>query len=546
MRIVFSSLLLLLHLAHAHTQIVNFQTSNLPIVLINTNGQYIVDEPKITATMKIIDNGPDQINHVTDTPNGYDDHIGIEIRGATSQQYEKKPYSIELRDAAGEDVDVPLLGMPKEHDWVLIAPLNDKTLLRDWFAYQLGNQSMDWAPRTRHVEVAINGKYEGVYMLVEHIKRDKNRVNIAKMDSSATTGEALTGGYLLAFDKTNGGGFGGDWKLPHPPASGAWQETWAQIRYPKSDDILPEQFNYIKNYINSFDNAMYQWTPNQPGDPVYEQWIDVDSWVNYLLINEVTKNIDAYRLSAYFYKDNDSDGGKIHMGPIWDFNITSGIGDYCQGNSFTGWVKDFNQYCGTDTWIIHFWWNKLCHDYAFKQKVKQRWQTMRSGIWSNQNLTHMIDSMATVLNEPQKRNFQRWQVLGQYVWPNAVVFGTYTEELNYFKNFVINRAVWMDGHIDGVGPSAVREVAGIEGPVMMFPNPVQNVLQLEYDLQPNVDLSIRAFDMQGRLAQEFLHLPVGRPMHNNIEINHLLPSGTYEFQVLVDGKIVQTSKVIVQ
>ncbi|HMR57666.1 MAG TPA: CotH kinase family protein, partial [Cyclobacteriaceae bacterium] len=157
-------------------------SSNLPIVVINTAGATILDDPKIVADMGIIDNGPGQRNSVTDTYNNYSGKIGIEIRGSSSQSFPKKQYSIELRDATGEGVSAPLLGLPPEEDWVLFAPYNDKTLMRDVLAYKIGRDLNRYAPRTRFCELVLNGNYEGIYVLIEKIKRDNNRVDINKLN----------------------------------------------------------------------------------------------------------------------------------------------------------------------------------------------------------------------------------------------------------------------------------------------------------------------------------------------------------------------------
>ena len=176
------------------------QSSNLPIFIINTNGQQIVDEPKITAHMGVIFNGDGNINNVTDSMNAYNGYIGIEIRGSSSQSFPKKQYGVETRDSLGEDLKVSLLGFPEETDWILSAPYNDKTLMRDPVTYKLSNEIGRYASRSRYCEVIINGDYKGVYILFEKIKRDKNRVDVKKISESDTTGDALTGGYIIKIE----------------------------------------------------------------------------------------------------------------------------------------------------------------------------------------------------------------------------------------------------------------------------------------------------------------------------------------------------------
>jgi hypothetical protein len=544
--LLFAALFPLLLLAQG----VALDTSNLPIVIIQTtSGVAIPDEPKVQAKMWIIDNGPGQTNRVTDPANGYDGLVGIELRGSSSQLfYDKKSYSIELRNADSTGNPTTLLGMPKEEDWALIQPMNDKTFMRDMMAYHLAGQIMPWAPRLRYVEVIINDSYEGIYMLIERIKRDKNRVNIHKMAETDTSGIALTGGYILAMDKvpgTPGGGFGGDWISPYPPYEGAWQSTAFQVKYPKPEDIQPQQRAYIESHINAFEKSLYEWTPNAPGLPPYPDWIDVDSWIDYLLINEISKNVDAYRLSAWFYKDRDSVDARIHQGPVWDYNIAFGIGEYCGGTDYTGWAKDFNEICGGDLWVIHFWWEKLCRDHDFQLRVRDRWVELRSSLWTNDALTQKITSTAALLQQAQKRNFQRWPILGQYVWPNAYIGGTYAAEVDYLKNWLLQRVAWMDGNIDQVGPSPVRDIIGQKGPVSIFPNPVlDGKLMLEYDFPVESKVSVCFTDLLGHQLFEAFELPVGKPMHYAIDLGSIAPKGMYVVQIKKDGDIVQTEKVL--
>ena len=159
------------------------------------------DEPKIVAQLKIIDNGSGKRNRITDLPTGYAGKIGIEIRGSSSQMFPKKQYGFEIYNDAEEGINVSLLGLPKEEDWILNAPYTDKSLIRNALAYKWGSALGNYAPRTKFCEVVINGAYKGVFKLTEKIKRDNNRVNISKLDATTTTGNALTGGYIIKIDK---------------------------------------------------------------------------------------------------------------------------------------------------------------------------------------------------------------------------------------------------------------------------------------------------------------------------------------------------------
>ncbi len=519
---------------------VNFTSSNLPIVLIQTNGQEIPDEPKIMATMQVIDNGPGQINHLTDTPNDYSGLIGIERRGSTSQDLsEKKPYAIETRQADSSDLKFPLLGMPAESDWAFLAPYSDKSLLRDALALELAREIMPWASRTRFVEVVLNGGYRGIYMVTEKIKRAEERVNIEKLKSTDVAGDALTGGYIIKMDKTTGAVTDG-WTSPFPPIIGQPQTTYYQYDYPKPEDITPVQKQYIKQWVTNFE-IMAQ-GPNF-GNPVigYPKYLDVASFVDFVLINEMSKNVDAYRLSTYFWKDRDSVDPRLHAGPVWDFNIAFGNADYCGGNDYTGWAINFNQICPQDYWVIHFWWTKLWQDPNFRSQVRSRWQQLRTDIFSDNHITGQIDSMTTLLESAQVRNFQQWPILNEYTWPNPFCCGPYSAHTAYLRAWVLNRLHWMDGALQGF-PVAVNEPQSVL-PAIISPNPSYGTVTFQYQVQQSGPALIQVFDQLGRQVGEWKdQLQKGE---NQSNWKYTLPSGVYFFTVKVNGKLEATGRFLV-
>ena len=158
-----------------------YEQSHLPLIMIDTYGADIPDEPRIPAYMGIISN-ESGTNNVSDSFNNYDGHITIERRGNSSQWNDKTPYRFETVDEDGENNNVELLGMPEENDWVLYAPWQDKTMIRNVLIYQLSNDIGRYAPRTRFAELFLNDEYMGVYVLMEKIKRDNNRIDISKLN----------------------------------------------------------------------------------------------------------------------------------------------------------------------------------------------------------------------------------------------------------------------------------------------------------------------------------------------------------------------------
>ncbi|MEW6195356.1 MAG: CotH kinase family protein [Bacteroidota bacterium] len=422
----------------------NFTSSNLPIIIINTNGQTIKDEPKIEADMKIIDNGAGNRNYVTDNVFAYDGKIGIEIRGHSSQMFEKKQYGIETRDSAGNDIDVSLLGMPEESDWVLNSSHIDKTFLRNVLIYKFANEMGNYASRTKYCELVLNGDYRGIYILQEKIKRDKNRVDIKKIDPEDISGDKLTGGYIIHIDRREY-----DekyWYSPFPPINGGSGKVYYNIQEPKLEDITQEQFNYIKSYVTQFETILSTSLYNDPFSGYYN-YIDLDSFIDCYLLNEFSKNTDSYRLSAYFYKDRDSENGKLVMGPLWDFDISFGVADYDDGFNPFGWQS----YKRSDGDLVNpFYTIKLMEDPVFINKLAKRWYELQETILSYLTITYYIDSTTGLLSEAVTRNSARWPELFDgktYVWPNKYKLTSYQSEINYLKSWISQRFYWLNTNL---------------------------------------------------------------------------------------------------
>jgi len=424
----------------------DFTHSNLPIIIIETNGQNIPDEPKIEVDMGIIYNGPGEINYVTDPYNNYDGIVGIELRGSTSQWFfPKKQYAFETRDSIGNNLNVSLLGLPAENDWILHAPYSDKTLMRNVLTYKLSEEMGQYAPRTVYCEMVLNGDYRGVYVLMEKIKRDENRVDIAEMDGDDLAGDSLTGGYIIKIDKEEGAVNAG-WTSQFPPYPGAWQEIEYLYHYPKPDEIQLAQKQYIQEFIHNFESVMNSANFNDP-ESGYPSIIDMNSFIDFILINEFTKNVDAYRISTFLHKDRDSKNGKLKAGPAWDFNIALGNVDYYTGFDPEGWIITGEHSFGGD-FTLPFWWAKMMDDPAFYQNVVLRWNVFRNTILDTDTLLNFIDETVLLLNEAQERNFERWPILGEQIWPNYFVGDTYEEEIDFLKQWLVGRVEWMDEQLD--------------------------------------------------------------------------------------------------
>jgi subtilisin-like proprotein convertase family protein len=452
-----------------------FTNSNLPIVLINTNGQDIPDDPKIPVEMKIIDNGPGNRNNVNDTP-VYDAFAGIEIRGSSSQMFPKKSYGFETWDEAGEELNVSLLGMPEESDWILNANYTDKTLVRNAMAYQSFRNLDHYATRYKYVEVMINGMYKGIYIFSEKIKRDENRVDIAKLKPDQNSGDELTGGYIFKIDKMTGSG-GDGWVSDFLPLNhDAGQTIFYQYEFPKSEDITETQKNYIKDYVSTFETVL---NSDDFADPVngFRNYVDEGSFIDYFIVNEISKNIDGYRLSTFIHKQRESLGGKLRMGPVWDYDIAWHNSNYCEGPEYTGWAYQFP--CTGDFWQVPFWWDKMLQDTVFANNLKCRWLEKRETVLSNTWFDQYIDSVATLLNESQQRNFQVWPILGVYIWPNPEpIPETYDAEIASLKDWLHMRLSWLDTNMPG-NCNSVGINDQLINQIKIYPNPANDNILIE-------------------------------------------------------------------
>lgn len=447
---------------------VQFTGSRLPLVRIYTGGKPIVDDPRIVARMGIIHNGPEQINQLSDPYTDYDGRITIEIRGQSSQMFPKKAYAFETQDSLGENLNVSLLGMPAENDWILYAPYSDKSMLRNAVTFGLARKLDYYASRTVYCELFIDDVYQGVYLMMEKIKVDDNRVNIARMDTSDNTGDAITGGYIFVNDKTDKinstyiEGVTGFTSSPDPSYPNA-KDVIYQYYQPGPYELTTAQKEYITGAIKEAEEVLISTVFSDP-DIGYNSYFNTGSFVDFMLINEISKEVDKYRYSSYMYKEADSRGGEIFAGPPWDFNLGYGNVDYWdEGLKTSGWLFDDLQ---PYTWSLVFFWARLMEDPWFYDLASTRWHQLRQGAFSNENVQYMIDSLTGLLDGAQQRNYERWPILGTYVWPNYDWQGNnYTDEVEYFSDFLFARMEWMDANLRGriLEPSAALIPLGRDG-----------------------------------------------------------------------------------
>ncbi len=422
------------------------QTIDLPAIFVDTKQKCLDNKvsQKIPATMKVLDG---KTNSIADSAKGKLYDIGIKVRGQSSAMFPKPGYSVEVRDSAGEGIDVSMLGLPPADDWVFHGPYVDKSMMRNSLAHWLFRQAGRYSPRTMHFDLYINGVYRGVYVLIEKIKRGKYRVDVSKLKEEDISGDDVTGGYIWAFDKTgtNTGGAGSG--SVNAEGFGTSDGLNVILHYPKKENIKPQQEEYLKKYLNDLE-GLFKNGGNGNG---YENYVDVGSAVDYVLHQEVTNNADSYWCSFFLHKPKDSKGGKVTLGPPWDFNLAMSNGSQPEGqNNNGGWGGGFGGFggmgggfgsSGTTGWQIENsskqiadgngggwgggfgfggsslkaprWLTSMWKDQSYQSELKKRWAELRSGVWHTKTLDVYLDSMKVYLKNAADRNFKRWPNLGK-------------------------------------------------------------------------------------------------------------------------------------
>lgn len=464
-------------------------SSNLPIVVLDTYNVDIPDEPKIDGAMGIIFNGDNQMNFLSDPFNEFYGQIAIEKRGSSSNTFPMKSYGLETRGPDSVNYNVSLFDWPSDNDWILYAPYTDKSLIRNVLTYDLGRQMGQYAPRTKLCEVILNGSYIGVYVLMERIKINPGRVNVDPLNYTDTLNNQLTGGYIIKVDKTTSGGVIA-WTSPFTAQAPSTGPIYYQMHDPDISELHPLQLNYIHDYVDNWETALkgVNFANPQIGFRAYS---DELSFIDFFIMNELPKNVDGYRISTFLHKKRVSEGGKIHAGPLWDFNLGWGNANYCQGGQTSGWEINFNSVCqGNGPSMNPFWLNRMLQDTVFANNLKCRWSYLRTSILSDEHLMNYIDSLGTILEEPAQRNYDRWPILGVYVWPNNFIGNTYQEELTYMKNWILDRTAWMDANMFGTCASLSIDSPDTE--LKIIPNPTQDFVTIS-GMSSDTNLELRDF-----------------------------------------------------
>jgi hypothetical protein len=406
-------------------------TSSLPLVVIHSYGRGAVPaNGEYPAFLSIYEprGGVSSLTNASDLRT----RVRLNRRGSSTLGQAKANYSVEFRDEREADRDLSPLGLPEDSDWILYAPNNfEPVLFHNPFIFDLSREIGRYAPRTRMVEVYVAtaagaitpGNYAGIYVLMEKIKRGPERVDFDKLEPEHTREPEVTGGYMLKVDRLDPGDNG--------LYAGFQAMGWVD---PKEEEIgVPQrepQRTYMQNYLDAFGQSLnaQNWRDPNLG---WRRYVDEPSWIDHHILNVVAFNVDALRLSAYFYKPR---GGKLEFGPIWDFDRALNSTDGRDSNPWV-WRSTIGDQ-GTD-FFNYTWWGRLFEDPDFWQRWIDRYQELRRGAFSTNHLNALVDAYGNYLRPAQPREVARWP---GFTSPRT----SYQNELNLLKLWLGRRLNFID------------------------------------------------------------------------------------------------------
>lgn len=494
-------------------------TSNLPIVKITTPAP--ITGTQAQGTMAIIDN-VSGVNNDTD-PATFTGMIGIKTRGNAA--FAKKSYTVETWSAPSVSVDTSLMGLPRENDWVLLGNYPDRTLFRANLAFNLHDKMGRYSPRMKHCELIVNNQYVGIYNFGEVIKRDVGRLDIATLTVADNFGHNLTGGYIWKIDD----GVGAGWQSAFQPPYAVAQKIDFLYDYPDNSDITPSQKAYIKSYVDSFETEMN--AANFADTLIgWRKHGAVNSFIDFMIIQELSRNNEAYRQNTYFFKDK---GTKMRPGPLWGFDLAWKNTANCNSSKDTGWCYNYGGSCPSEVKLPPFWWSKLSTDAEFMKDLKCRYTEFRKSgnFLDTVEIFKVIDSMKTRLNAngALTRNFNQWPIWGvSIVNEPTPMAADYNVEVANLKQFIKNRVAWLDSKwisFNCVWAAGTNDFS-IENLVTVYPIPTSDILTIDIS-DPNLShYSITLFNVQGSVVLEHKNVKRSNPLNVNT-----LTKGIYFVQI---------------
>jgi hypothetical protein len=459
-------------------------TTNLPIVKIST--PTAINSTTQQGTIDIINNASGT-NNINDAAT-FSGMIGIKYRGTTA--YPKYNYNFETWSTPNVNLDTALLGLPAENDWVLMSAYTDRSLMRSTLSFKLWESMLRYTGRMRYCELMVNNQYQGIYLFGEKIKRDNNRLDIATLNVADNFGDELTGGYIWKLD--NGAGSGWTSTIA-PPYAAASQTVSFLHEYPDPSDLTPVQASYIKAYVDSFEFAMNS-ANFQDTSVGWRRFGAVGSFVDYMIMQELSRNFDGYRQNMYMYKDKLK---KLRPGPLWNMELAWRNTSDCGSAADTGFTWHLGATCPNESKLAPFWWSKLYTDTAFVRELKCTYSNYRKTgqALDTVKIFYIVDSIAATLfaQGAVLRNFNQWPIWGvPIVNEPTPMAATYGQEVANLKTFIRNRLAWLDTRwtLNGGCPFP-----------LLAPSPELNQLISVYPVPTSGDVQIVLGDFKARSLQ---------------------------------------------
>jgi hypothetical protein len=376
--------------------------TGLPIVYLATDNNVPIDSKEDYVEGSVSLDGGRYIDDLQQTT--------MKIRGrgnSTWFTHPKKPFQMKFSDKT------EFLGMPADKKWLFLAEYSDKTMLRNTIAFEMGYISqLDWTPQSTFAEVYISGQYNGTYNITQKVEKSGNRLDLGDT------------GYLLEIDQLE--------RVDEDDVYFYTDKFLINVKEP-SIDLGSTEYLYIEDLINEFETALYS-SEFKDLTLGYSKYIDIDSFIDWYLISEITKNVDSQFFSSIYL--NVMPGEKIKMGPLWDFDLSFGNVDYADSQYAAGF------------WILyHPWFSRLFQDPNFVNKVNERFKYFRS---NQQYILDKIEQQAEALKWAQQENDDKWQTIGYYVWPNSVVLPSYEEEVTHLKTWYTKRMNWLESALESL------------------------------------------------------------------------------------------------
>jgi len=420
----------------------------IPTILIEADRE-ITNRVRINARITIFTNGAEN-TLISGTMVALQENAAVGLRGTGSSWFKKKPYRIEFQDEAGNDKKVGLLGLAPESDWILLASYTDRTFMRDVLGYELWRQMGHWAPQWRYVELfirtngwglsaaspedrpspcqfperTIENGYLGLYVLVETVKRGKDRLDIRRLKPDHDDEPRITGGYILKRDRNK----------PHEGGITTGTGIRLTLEEPKERDITAAQKHWLTVFLNDFERALFAKNFTDPTNG-YRRFIDTSSFIDYHWMIEGAKNVDGHWFSQYFHKDRE---GLLKAGPVWDSDMAFGNLRYRRSQETNGWRSEHvngNYYA---------WYGRMFEDEEFLQQYVDRWAELRSTVLATTNVLKLVDELYERIKPAAIRTIQRWFPPPNDKDPNRQPAGRFDLEVTQMKNWIRDRLSWID------------------------------------------------------------------------------------------------------